>query len=99
MQKNQDTQKPSTPSTPYANVTAEQIKADLPVVGSNGRKFAEVDHMQGSNSIKLKKDQAGVHHYIPLSWVKRCEGKLELDRSAEDAMRDWSERAPGGGQA
>ena len=45
---------------------------------------------EGSDAIKLKKDQTGQHHYIPLSWVtSTADGKIQVDRPGQDAMNDW----------
>ena len=55
-----------------------------------GGQFATVDHMEGSRSIKLKKDEQGQHHYIPASWVTGVEnGKVVVDRPGDEAMNDW----------
>lgn len=71
-------------------INAAQIKADMPVVCSNNGQFAVVDHVQG-DSIKLKKDDKGQHHYIPLSWVKSLDnGKVKVDRPGDQAMREWT---------
>ena len=44
----------------------------------------------GADAIKLKKDQTGQHHYIPLSWVtSTADGKVQVDRPGQDAMNDW----------
>ena len=54
--------------------------------------FAEVDHMEDADTIKLKRDSAGKHHYIPLSWVTSVEGgKVKIDRLGGQAMQEWSE--------
>jgi hypothetical protein len=74
-------------------VTARDVKPDMPVVCSNGGKFAVVDHMQGRDSIKLKKDDQGQHHYIPLSWVTKVDGTVHVDRPGAQAMKDWSTEA------
>jgi hypothetical protein len=51
--------------------------------------------MEGPNTIKLKKDQSGQHHYIPLSWVTSVEGKqVNVDRHGNQAMREWSDTPP-----
>lgn len=71
---------------------SNQIQPDMPVVCSQDGQFAEVDHMEGANSIKLKRDSEGTHHYIPLSWVTSVEnGKVKIDRPGEEAMQEWSE--------
>ncbi len=51
-------------------VKPEAIKPEMPIVCSNDGQFGVVDHMEGKTSIKLKKDDKGKHHFIPLSWVK-----------------------------
>lgn len=78
-----------------ARISADQIKADMPVVCSRNGQFGVVDHMQGSDSIKLKKDASGQHHYIPLSWVEGIEGgKVKVDRPGDEAMQQWSTEPP-----
>ena len=53
--------------------------------------FATVDHMEGNDTIKLRRDDAGQHHYIPLSWARRIvDGKIQVDRPATDVMAQWS---------
>jgi hypothetical protein len=71
-------------------ISNRQIKPELPVVCSNDGQFAVVDHMEGSDIIKLKKDKTGQHHYIPLSWVTRVDDKVHVDRPGQQAMQEWS---------
>ena len=75
-------------------IDISQIQPQMPVVCSNQRQFAVVDHLEGTNSIKLTKDQTGRHHYIPLSWVTFVDDKVHVDRPGEQAMRDWSSVPP-----
>ena len=75
-------------------INASQIKPNTPVVCSNNRQFAVVDHMEGTDTIKLNKDDKGQHHYIPTSWVKSVDDKVHVDRPGDQAMREWS-TAPG----
>ena len=71
---------------------SNQIQPDMPVVCSQDGQFAEVDHMEGDDMIKLKRHGTGTHHYIPLSWVTAVEnGKVKIDRPGEEAMQEWSE--------
>ena len=71
---------------------SNQIQPDMPVVCSQDGQFAEVDHMEGEDMIKLKRDSAGTHHHIPLSWVTSVEdGKVKIDRPGDEAMQEWSE--------
>lgn len=72
-------------------LTEDQIQPDMPVVCSQDGQFAVVDHMEGPTTIKLKRDENGQHHYIPLSWVTSTEnGKVKIDRPGEQAMQEWS---------
>ncbi|MGZ8984068.1 MAG: DUF2171 domain-containing protein [Methylotenera sp.] len=76
-------------------ININQIKPDMPVVCSQDGQFAIVDHMEGSKTIKLTKDQNGQHHYIPLSWGTSTEGgKVKVDRPGEQAMQEWTTFAP-----
>lgn len=73
---------------------ANDIKPEMPVVCSKNGQFAVVDHMVGTDTIKLKKDPKGQHHFIPLSWVKTVDDKVHVDRAGEQAMKDWSSTPP-----
>lgn len=75
-------------------VNPSQIKPHMPVVCSNEGQFAEVDHMEGQDTIKLRRDTKGQHHYIPLSWVKVVDDKVHVDRPGEQAMKEWSNEPP-----
>jgi len=74
-------------------INASQIKPEMPVVCSENGQFAVVDHLEGKDSIKLKKDASGKHHFIPLSWVKSVDGKVHVDRPGEQAMKEWRTEA------
>lgn len=74
-------------------INASQIKPHTPVVCSNNGQFAVVDHVEGTDMIKLTKDDAGVHHYIPLKWVTSVDDKVHIDRPGDQAMREWSDKA------
>ncbi|MEO8843404.1 MAG: DUF2171 domain-containing protein [Kofleriaceae bacterium] len=64
------------------------IKRHMAVVGSNDGQFATVDHLQGTNEIKLT-DKTGQHHYIPLAWVSSVDDKVHVDRPRDQAMKEW----------
>lgn len=70
-------------------INQSQIKPNTPVVGSNNGKFAVVDHMEGTDQIKLMKDGKGVHHFIPMNWVTKVDDKVHLDRTSSQAMSEW----------
>ena len=74
-------------------MTAAEITPGMPVVCGMDEhaQFATVDHMEGADTIKLRRDEAGRHHYIPLSWAKRIvDGKIQVDRAASDVMAAWT---------
>ncbi len=70
-------------------INEKEIKPEMPVVCSNDGQFGIVDHLDGSDSIKLKKDTAGKHHYIPTSWVTKVDNKVHVDRPGDQAMKEW----------
>jgi len=70
-------------------INPDQIKPNTPVVCSEEGQFAVVDHIEGNERIKLKKDEEGLHHLIPLSWVTKVDDKVHIDRPGDQAMREW----------
>lgn len=69
------------------------INPHMPVVGSSGARFATVDHLEGSDMIKLTRDDSGQHHYIPLEWVTQVDDEVHIDRPREQAMKEWTTSA------
>lgn len=74
-------------------INVQEIKPEMPVVCSQDGQFAVVDHMEGPDSIKLKRDEKGKHHFIPVSWVTMVDGKVHIDRPGEQAMKEWRTEA------
>jgi hypothetical protein len=74
-------------------VDATQIKEHTEVVGSDGTHVGTVDHMEGSDRIKLTRrdpNTGGEHHYIPLEWVESVEGdRVRLNKTGEEAEAQW----------
>jgi hypothetical protein len=70
-------------------IDLQAIKPHMPVVCSEGGQFAVVDHLEGPDLIKLAKDGAGQHHYIPVDWVASVDDAVHVDRPGDRAMRDW----------
>lgn len=73
-------------------VDTQKIKAHMPVVCSKNGEFAKVDHLDGQQ-LKLAKDSAGKHHFIPLSWVTSVDDKVHIDRTGDQAMKEWKTEA------
>jgi hypothetical protein len=84
---------PAQPKEPPM-INAAQIKPHAPVVCSENGQFAVVDHIEGSDTIKLAKDANGKHHYIPMKWVTSVDDKVHIDRPGGQAMKEWSETPP-----
>ena len=71
-------------------MSLDEIVPEMPVVCAQGGQFAKVDHLEGQDLIKLKKDDSGQHHYIPISWVTATDnGRLVIDRPGYEAMQQW----------
>ena len=70
--------------------TKNLIKPHMPVVDSDNSVLASVDHLEGTDTIKLAKDSDGQHHYIPLTWVSSVDDKVHLDRTTDQAIQQWS---------
>jgi hypothetical protein len=79
-------------------VSPNEIKPGMPVVCSMGKQFAVVDHMEGNDWVKLRKDERGAHHFIPISWVLSVDDhEVHIDRPAKQAMQQWSTTPSFGG--
>ena len=76
-----------------AHIDITHIKTGMPIVCSQNGAVGIVDRMEGKSSIKVNKDGAGVHHYIPIAWVMRVDQTIHLDRPRDQAMREWSKTA------
>jgi len=75
------------------NTAKELIKPHMPVVCSNNKQFATVDHVEGTDQIKLTRDKDGKHHFIPLAWVSSVDNQVHVDRPGDQAMREWTTEA------
>ena len=77
------------------SITAKSlIKANMPVVCADDGLLAVVDHLEGTDVIKLAKDSTGQHHYIPLTWVDAVDDKVHVNRTGDQAMKEWSRTPP-----
>ena len=72
-----------------------EIKEHMEVLGSDGQHVGTVDHLDGSNNIKLTKGDAkgdakdGKHHLIPTDWVDHVDKHVHLKKSSQDAKTEW----------
>ncbi len=74
-------------------VQASQVRKHMEVKGSDGKHVGTVDHMEGSDKIKLTRSDAAAHgdhhHYIPLGWVDRIDSEVHLSKSSADVQAHW----------
>lgn len=74
-------------------ISAKDIKDHSQVVASCGSHVGIVDHLDGSDRIKLAKsdpESAGEHHYIPLNWVEKVEdNKIILNKNKQEVFSNW----------
>lgn len=76
-------------------IDAAEIKGDMPVTTAQAEHVAVVDHLVSDDVIKLKKDDSGKHHYIPVSWVISTEGGIvKTNRTLEQITHDWADVQP-----
>jgi hypothetical protein len=71
-----------------------RIREHMEVRGSDGEHVGTVDHLEGSDRIKLARNDPaadGQHHFIPVSWVDRVDGHVHLIVSGQEAKRNWQE--------
>jgi hypothetical protein len=63
-----------------------KIKEHMDVLDSVGKKIGQVDHMEGSDKIKLTKTGSpdGKHHLVPLSWVDHIDSHVHLNKPVND---------------
>jgi hypothetical protein len=77
-------------------VRAQDIKEHMEVLGSDGQHVGTVDHLEGSDKIKLAKSDpksGGQHHLIPLAWVAKVDSQVRLSKSSQDVTKQWQTAA------
>ena len=73
-----------------------QIREHMEVRGSDGEHVGTVDHLEGSDRIKLTRSDAaadGQHHYIPVTWVDHVDAHVHLIVSGAEAKQNWQQVA------
>jgi hypothetical protein len=77
-------------------VNAQSIKEHMEVLGSDGQHVGIVDHLDGTDKIKLAKSDpksGGKHHLIPLAWVEKVDAHVHLNKPTKDAITQWQAAA------
>lgn len=70
-----------------------RVSEHMEVVGSDGQKIGTVDKVRGDRVILTRNDEnaGGVHHSFPCSWIDKVEDKVTVNKSREEAMRQWQD--------
>lgn len=70
---------------------ASAIREHMDVIASDGVKIGTVDHLEGTNRIKLAKSTApdGQHHFLPLDWVDHVDAHVHLNKTSAAAKAGW----------
>ncbi len=66
-------------------------------LGKKGARVGTVDHLDGDSWIKLarKDDPQGIHHWIPVDWVKEIsDGEVHLALGIDAVTRSWKAEKP-----
>ena len=72
------------------------IEPGLEVRSSNDLAVGVVAQMHSTRTLKLRQDPSGLYHYIPVAWVRKVDRVVHVDRTAEQAMREWATVPPRG---
>ena len=75
-------------------VQATDIKEHMEVRSSDGLHVGTVDHMEGSDQIKLTRNDPaahGQHHLVPLAWVDHVDEHVHLGASPADMRGHWEQ--------
>jgi hypothetical protein len=75
-------------------IHASAVKPNMTVVCMKNIELGKVESMEGTETVKLAKGTDGHTHFFPLSWVKSVDKQIHLDRSHEQAVKEWSIAIP-----
>ena len=73
-------------------IDSSEIREHMEVVGSDGEHVGTVDRCEGTDIIKLTKNDPaaeGKHHYIPMAWVDRVDQRVHLAHPGGEARLRW----------
>ena len=68
-----------------------RVTEHMEVFGSDGEKLGTVEAVHGDRIMLAKNDEnAGGHkHSIPCSWIEKVDERVTVNKSREEAMREW----------
>jgi hypothetical protein len=73
-------------------VDTTKIREHMEVLAADGEHVGKVDHLEGSDQIKLAKNDPaanGKHHLVPTSWVDHVDAHVHLNKTANDVKKLW----------
>jgi hypothetical protein len=68
------------------------IKEHMEVIGADGKHVGTVDHLEGSDQIKLTRTDpqaGGKHHFLSLDLVDHVDEHVHLKKFSQDVMAVW----------
>lgn len=74
-------------------INTDQIKEHMEVKSADGMHVGIVDHLEGSDRIKLTKSDSpdGAHHHmIPVEWVDHIDAHVHLSKNEQDVRSQWT---------
>jgi hypothetical protein len=68
-----------------------RVTEHMEVIGSDGEKLGTVEAVQGDRIMLAKTDEnaGGQKHSIPCSWIDKVDERVTVNKSREEAMREW----------
>ena len=69
-----------------------EIREHMDVISSDKKTVGKVDHLEGTDKIKLTKQSSPDgqhHHFIPVSWVDHVDQHVHLNKSGADVTSHW----------
>ena len=94
---NTNEDKPTAAKSPEQapGIDPTKIKLGVPVVCSAGVQLGIVERVEGTSSLKLGKDDRGVNHFIPMSWIARVDDdRISANRPGEEIKSEWTTELP-----
>lgn len=76
-------------------VTPASLRENMLVLGAEGETVGTVDGLAPEETVRLKADALGQHHWIPFSWIARVDDQAHLDRPTNQARQEWLDSEPG----
>lgn len=72
--------------------TAADIREHMDVISSDKKTVGKVDHMEGTDKIKLTKQSSpdgDHHHFIPVAWIDHVDQHVHLTKSVAEVTAHW----------